>query len=102
MFQNFFKVAVRNLIRQKAYALINILGLAIGIACSILIVLFVIHESSYDSFHEEAGQIRQVWVTGKFEASEFQSANTAAPSGPVFLDEIPEVINYTRVDRSEM
>ncbi len=59
MFQNFLKVAIRNLIRQKAYALINIFGLAIGISCSILIVLFVIHESSYDSFHEKAGQIRQ-------------------------------------------
>jgi len=101
MFQNFFKVAVRNLIRQKAYALINIFGLAVGIACSILIVLFVIHESSYDSFHEKAGQIHQVWVTGRFAASEFQSANTAAPSGPVFFDEIPEVINYTRVDHSD-
>ena len=101
MFRNFFKVAVRNLIRQKAYALINIFGLAIGIACSILIVLFVIHESTYDGFHEKADQIRQVWVTGKFAASDFQSANTAPPSGPVFLDEIPEVINYTRVDRSD-
>ncbi len=100
MFRNFFKVAIRNLIRQKAYALINIFGLAIGIACSILILLFVIHESGYDSFHEKASQIHQVWVTGKFAASEFQSASTAAPSGPVFFDEIPEVINYTRVDRS--
>ncbi|MCK4853882.1 MAG: ABC transporter permease, partial [Bacteroidales bacterium] len=99
MFQNFFKVAIRNLIRQKANALINIFGLAIGISCSILIVLFVIHESSYDSFHEKAGQIRQVWVSGKFAAADFQSANTAVPSGPVFMDEIPEVINYTRVDR---
>jgi putative ABC transport system permease protein len=99
MFQNFFKIALRNLIRQKAYALINIFGLAIGIACSILIVLFVIHESSYDSFHEKADQIRQVWVTGKFAASEFQAATTASPTGPVFLEEIPEVINFTRVDR---
>ncbi|KPL17131.1 MAG: hypothetical protein AMS26_02065 [Bacteroides sp. SM23_62] len=99
MFQSFFKIALRNLIRQRAYALINIFGLAIGIACSILIVLFVIHESSYDSFHEKAGQIRQVWITGKFAAAEFQAATTASPTGPVFLEEIPEVINFTRVDR---
>ncbi len=72
MFQNFFKVAIRNLIRQKAYALINIFGLAIGIACSILIMLFVIHESSYDSFHDKADQIRQVWISGKFAAAEFR------------------------------
>jgi putative ABC transport system permease protein len=99
MFKNFFKVAMRNLIRQRAYALINVFGLAIGIACSILIVLFVIHESSYDSFHERADQIRQVWVAGKFAAAEFQAYTTAAPTGPVFLEEIPEVINYTRVER---
>jgi putative ABC transport system permease protein len=99
MLQNFFKVALRNLIRQKAYAMINIFGLAIGIACSILIILFVIHESSYDSFHEKAGQIREVWISGKFEAAEFQAATTAVPSGPVFMEEIPEVINFTRVER---
>ena len=99
MLRNFLKIAFRSLIRQKAYALINILGLAVGIACSILIVLFVLHESSFDGFHEQADRIRQVWVKGKFEASEFQGANTAAPSGPVFMDEIPEVVNYTRVDR---
>ena len=98
MFQNFFKVAIRNLIRQRAYALINIVGLAIGIACSILIMLFVIHESSYDSFHEKANQIRQVWIAGKFAAAEFQAATSAAPTGPVFMEEIPEVINYTRVN----
>ena len=100
MFKNFFKVAVRNLIRQKAYALINIIGLAIGIACSILIVLFVLHENSYDTFHKEADQIYRVWVTGRFADSEFKSANTAVPSGPAFVDEIPEVINFTRVDHS--
>jgi putative ABC transport system permease protein len=98
MFQNFFKVAIRNLIRHWAYALINVFGLAIGMACSILIVLFVIHESSYDSFHEKAGQIRQVWIAGKFAAAEFQAATSAAPTGPVFMEEIPEVINYTRVN----
>lgn len=100
MFQNFFKVAVRNLIRQKAYALINIFGLAIGIACSILILLFVIHENSYDTFHEKADQVYRVWVTGRFADSEFKSANTAVPSGPAFMEEIPEVINFTRVDHS--
>ena len=79
--------------------MINIFGLAIGIACSILIVLFIIHESSYDSFHDQANRIRQVWITGKFAAAEFQSATTASPSGPAFMEEIPEVVNYTRVDR---
>ncbi len=99
MFQNFFKVAIRNIIRQKTYALINIFGLAIGIVCSILIVLFILHESSFDAFHEKSDQIYQVWVTGRFADAEFNSANTAVPSGPIFLDEIPEVVNFTRVER---
>ncbi len=98
MFKSFFKVAIRNIIRQKAYALINVAGLSIGIACSILITLFIIHESSFDRFHKKADRIVRIWVNGKLADSEISSANTAYPSGPVFFDEIPEVINYCRID----
>ena len=69
MFKSFITVALRNIARQKAYALINVLGLSIGIACSILITLFVIHESSFDIFHEKADRIVRVWVNGQLAES---------------------------------
>ncbi len=54
MIRNYLKVAVRNLLKHKGYTFINILGLAVGIAASVLIVLYVTHEMSYDKFHEKA------------------------------------------------
>ena len=62
MFKNFLKVAWRNIIRYKSFSFINILGLTIGIACSILIMLFVFYETSYDSYHEKADRIYRVAV----------------------------------------
>jgi putative ABC transport system permease protein len=98
MFRNFIKVALRSIYRQRAYALINVMGLAIGIACSILITLFVLHESSFDRFHEKADRIVRVVIKGKMAESEISSSYTAAPTGATFLEEIPEVVNYSRVD----
>ena len=65
MFKNYFKIAFRNLIRFKAYSLINIFGLAIGIAACILILLFVRDELSYDKFNEKADRIYRVHSMGK-------------------------------------
>ncbi|MGB3860902.1 MAG: ABC transporter permease, partial [Candidatus Aminicenantaceae bacterium] len=54
MIKNYLKVAVRNLLKHKGYAFINILGLAVGIAASVLIFLYITNEMSYDKFHENA------------------------------------------------
>lgn len=62
MFRNYLIVAVRHLLRQKLYAFINVFGLAIGIACCILIFLYVRHEWQYDAFHENADNIFRVIV----------------------------------------
>ena len=62
MFRNYLIVAVRNLLRQKLYAFINVFGLAIGLACCILIFLYVRHEWQYDAFHENADRIFRVIV----------------------------------------
>jgi putative ABC transport system permease protein len=64
MFQNIIKVILRNIQRQPGYTLINILGLAIGLASSIFIFLYVINELTYDRFHEEADRIYRVSVRG--------------------------------------
>jgi putative ABC transport system permease protein len=60
MFKNYMKIAVRNLLKHKAYSFINILGLAVGIAASVLIFLYVRDESSYDRFHAKADRIYRI------------------------------------------
>jgi putative ABC transport system permease protein len=57
MFKNYLKIALRNIVRQKVYSSINIAGLAIGMACFILISLWVRDELSYDRFHENGDRI---------------------------------------------
>ena len=60
MFGNYLKVAARNLLKHKGYSLINILGLAVGIAASVLISLYVFDELGYDRFHEKADRIYRI------------------------------------------
>ncbi|MDX1672745.1 MAG: hypothetical protein R3211_10420, partial [Balneolaceae bacterium] len=60
MLGNFFKTAYRNLSRKKGYSLINLLGLALGLASCLLILLYVQHELSYDRFHPNADRIYRV------------------------------------------
>ncbi|HNV28546.1 MAG TPA: ABC transporter permease, partial [Cyclobacteriaceae bacterium] len=67
MFKNYFLVTLRNLFRNGFYSFINIAGLAIGITCSILILLWVADETSYDKFHPKADRLYQVWVKAYFD-----------------------------------
>ena len=67
MFKNYFLVTIRNLFRNGFYSFINIVGLAIGITCSILILLWVRDELSYDKFHPKADRLYQVWVNAVFD-----------------------------------
>jgi len=57
MLSNFFKTALRNIFRHKTYVIVNILGLAVGFACSLMIFLFVMYELSYDQFNEKFERI---------------------------------------------
>ncbi len=99
MLRNFFKVALRNIIRQKSYVFINITGLAIGIASSIIIILFVINELSYDKFNDKFGQIYRVYLDGKIGESEIKGAWTAAPTAKAVVNEIPEVTEAVRMHK---
>lgn len=60
MIKNYFRVAFRNIKRHKSFSFINVAGLAVGMACTILIGTYVYHELSYDRFNEKAGQIYRV------------------------------------------
>lgn len=62
MFKNYIKIAFRNLIKNKTYSSINILGLSIGVACCLLILLYLTNEFSYDKFHDNSDQIYRAWA----------------------------------------
>ncbi|WKN43713.1 ABC transporter permease [Tunicatimonas pelagia] len=67
MFKNYLRIAIRNLFKNKVYSFINIFGLAIGLTCSILILLWVQDETSYDSFHPKADRLYQVWLQAQWD-----------------------------------
>ncbi|HTE33437.1 MAG TPA: ABC transporter permease [Chryseolinea sp.] len=67
MFRNYFLITIRNLFKNGFYSVINISGLAIGITCSILILLWVNNEISFDKFHPKADRLYQVWITAAFD-----------------------------------
>jgi len=97
MLKNYLKTALRLMFRQKAYSAINIIGLSLGIAATLLIVLYVVDELSYDRFHAGAERMYRITFTGRMADSEFKMAESAAPVGPAVAAEIPEVESVTRM-----
>lgn len=91
MLRNYFKIGIRNLIKNKFYTLINIIGLAIGIACCLLIVLFVQDELSYDEHHPHAERLYRVVSDINFGGEHSQYAVASAPMAQTLVDEYPEV-----------
>lgn len=93
MFRNYLKLAYRNIIRDKAYSIINISGLAIGLASSILILLWVQNEKSYDRFHKNASQIFRI----DGELPNLKAAVNAQAMPAAVKAEIPAVVNTARL-----
>lgn len=97
MLQSYFKVALRSLGKNKGYASINIVGLAMGLTCCVLILLYVQDELRYDRFHEQADQIQRVRVERFASGGEEELRATAsAPMAPALVNDFPEVIAATR------
>ena len=89
MFRNYLIVAYRNLVRHKAYSAINIIGLAIGISFSILTILYVRHEWSFDAFHEKADRIYRVYTKGEVGEGSVAMATMPGPLGPALAEAFP-------------
>lgn len=96
MFRNYLKIAWRALRKNKAFAAINIVGLAVGMATCLLIVLFVRHELSYDRYHSKADRIVRVTIKGRIGDNETNMAGIGAPAGPALLRDYPGVESFTR------
>ena len=99
MIRNFFLTAVRNISRHKGFTFINVSGLAIGLAASLLILLWVQDELSFDRFHENAGSIYRVEEDQFYSGERYHVTVTPHPSGPVWRERIPEIIDQTRINR---
>jgi len=97
MFKNYLKITWRNLVRQKANSFINITGLAIGMTCSMLILMWVQHELSYDAFHENAKDIYRVVENQYYAGGQvFPVAVTPSPLAPALKTQFPEIRKATR------
>lgn len=97
MFKNYLKIALRNLFRNKAYSFINVFGLATGIACAILILMYVVHEVSYDRFHENGGHIYRVIESYNSDGQETWYATTFSALAPTILNEFPSIKRASHV-----
>ncbi|MEJ2048924.1 MAG: ABC transporter permease [Calditrichota bacterium] len=93
MFKNYFKIAIRNLNRYQKISIINVVGLAVGMACAILIMIWIQDELSYDQFHEKSDNIVLV-LRGD---SQNLTAESSKMLGPAIKSEIPQIINTTCV-----
>ena len=91
MLRNYLKVAFRNILRQKFYSFINVAGLSIGIAATLLILLYVGDELSFDRFHERSEDIYRVYLKGRLNDQEFFGYASCNPLGSASVEEIPEV-----------
>ena len=97
MFQNYFKIAIRNLWKNKGYSAINILGLAVGLATCLVIILFVVDEISYDRFYKNAGNIYRVNSDIKFGGNTLHITQTSDMMGQLLKKDYPQVQEYARI-----
>ncbi len=97
MIKSYFKIAFRNLWRNKSFSAINILGLAIGIATCLVIMLFVQHELSYDRFNKKADRMVRVVFRGQIKGEKMREANVFPPVAQALMRDYPEVEAATRI-----
>ena len=97
MLKNYFTIAWRNLVKNKAFTAINIAGLAIGIATCLVIMLFVQDELSFDRFNEKADQIVRVVFRGTMNGEKMKESSVMAPVAPTLRSDYPEVLDATRL-----
>src|ERR1700749_2360502 len=96
MIRNYITIALRSMLRNKAYSLINIAGLSVGIACCLLLALYIQDEASFDRHHKDIDQLYRVTsIMG--EKGEHTMRTTSAPIVWGIKDELPEIEKVTRL-----
>lgn len=99
MLKNYIKVAWRNLVRNKTYSLINTVGLSVGVASCLLIVLFIQDELNYDRYHEKSDRIYRVNRQNEFEGKIHSTLATSNALGPALKNDIPGIVNSMRLSK---
>ncbi|MFC1492770.1 ABC transporter permease [candidate division KSB1 bacterium] len=100
MLNNYMKTSVRNMKTHKGYSIINITGLAVGMACSLVLLLWVMHDLSFDIFHENSHRIYRLVVEIENDRIYDQTARVPSNLGPALQKRYPEVLKFVRyIDR---
>jgi len=99
MIKNYLKIAFRTFHAHKAHSLINVAGMAIGIACCLLIVQYVYDELRYDTYHENADRIYRVVLEARVAGDEIHGPVTPAPMAKTLLDDYPSIASTARLFR---
>ncbi len=99
MFKSFLRLTLRNILKHKGFAFINIAGLAIGLAASLLIILWIQDELSYERFNSNAENIYRVEEDQFYSGERYHVTVTPHPCGPVWKEKIPEIREQTRINR---
>lgn len=97
MIKNYIKVALRSLRKNKIYSFINIIGLALGLACAMLIILYVKDEVSFDRFHHDVQNIYRIVNTNYFEGKDHKDGNSGLLQGPRFKQNVPGIESFVRI-----
>lgn len=97
MLKNYFKVALRNILKYKFFSAINVLGLSIGMACCLFIFIYVMDEISYDRFHKNVENIYRVALHGKIAGQEIYTTSSSWPVAAAMTDEITGVTEALRL-----
>jgi len=97
MIKNYIKIAWRNLIKNKGFTAINIIGLSLGIGCFVIIAMFVTDELSYDHFNEKADRIYRINSDIQFGGTDLSMSVSADPMGETLKNDYPEVEQYVRI-----
>ena len=102
MLKNYLKIALRNVNRHRGYAFINIFGLAVGLACCLLILVYVQDELSFDRFHEKADRIYRVEMEIPTRQASQRWNEALLPLGPLMQGAFPEIEQVVRLSRQDI
>jgi putative ABC transport system permease protein len=97
MLKNYLSIALRFMVKQTGFTVINIFGLTIGLACSLVMLLYIQDELAYDRFHVDSDRIYRLVFGGKLQGKQLRSTQTGSPLAAALCNDIPEVESVIRL-----
>jgi putative ABC transport system permease protein len=97
MIKNYLKTALRIMLRQKGYSIINIAGLSVGIAATLIIITYIVDETSYDKMHSDASRMYRIACSGRLQGTAMEIATSPAPVAEAIQKGIPQIEETVRV-----